>query len=282
MAGRIRTPRNFVLEERLERYEHALEVRPQLYAGRWAAACAPVGCEPFSAVHLDLGCGKAAYILECARRRPRELFVGMDAEPVCIAYAGQYIEESGLRNLVAVPGSAQDILRVFAPGELASISLNFSTPHPKARHAEKRLVHVDRLLEYRRVLAPGGSLLLRTDSEPFWLYARTQLDGAGYRTLWSSRDVRAEHPGIPGTEYERRLAAQGARTYGICASPGPEPAADQVGRARAAEQSLAAYLPDDLDSLGYIPYGMEETVRNFRTYRMKRGRAGARGTGATP
>ena len=275
MAGRIRTPRNFVLEERLERFEHAIEVRPELYAGRWAKACAPAGGAPFRAVNLDVGCGKAAYILACARRRPNELFIGVDSEPVCIAYAGQYIEESGLANVVAVPAGAKDLPRMFTAGELASMTLNFSTPYPTARHAGMRLTHVDRLIEYRPLLAPGGTVTFRTDSEPFWLYSLTQFEGAGYRVSWTSRDVRAEHPEIETTEYEQRLTAQGAVTYGICAEPCPgEPDPESVERARAFEQSLAAYLPYDLDRLGYVPRGMEEAVRNFRNYRARR--AGAR------
>ena len=30
------------------------------------------------------------------------------------------------------------------------------------------------------------------------------------------------------------------------------------------EQSLACYLPDNLDELTYVPLGMEEAVENFR------------------
>ena len=33
---------------------------------------------------------------------------------------------------------------------------------------------------------------------------------------------------------------------------------------RAQEQSLACYLPENLDALTYVPLGMEEAVENFR------------------
>lgn len=33
---------------------------------------------------------------------------------------------------------------------------------------------------------------------------------------------------------------------------------------RAQEQSLACYLPENLDELTYVPLGMEEAVENFR------------------
>ena len=85
-----RLPKHFVLEERLERYRDYIEPDPYTWAGRWAAACAPVGSEPFREVRLDLGCGKGSFTVEAARREPDVLFVGMDSEPVCIAYAAQH------------------------------------------------------------------------------------------------------------------------------------------------------------------------------------------------
>ena len=54
-AVHVRTPKNFVLEERLERYADAIETNPEAYAGDWRKACAPAGSQPFEHLHLDLG-----------------------------------------------------------------------------------------------------------------------------------------------------------------------------------------------------------------------------------
>lgn len=280
----IRTPKNFVLEERLERYGAVIEQEPERYRGRWAHACWPLGApgasapaadaerpRAFRSVHLDLGCGKGSYLIACARRDPDALFIGMDTEPICIAYSAQYITEAGLANAVVLPRGAAAAGRVFAAGELAAITLNFPTPYPKSRHAERRLTHIDHLLRYRALLAPGGTVTLRTDSAPLFEYSVPQFEAAGYRLLWTSRDVRAEHPGFPETEYERRTVERGAAILGICATPGAAPREDRIRAGRAAEQSLVAYLPDDLDSLGYVPLGMEGAVTNLRN-RERKGR----------
>lgn len=306
----IRTPKNFVLEERLERYGAAIEQHPETYRGRWAEACWPLpagtdhatgngsGCaagtdadrretgdvahaaseraRAFSAVHLDLGCGKGAYLIERARREPGNLFVGMDTEPICVAYAAQYICEAGLPNALVLPRGADSLARVFAPGELAAITLNFPTPYPKRKFATRRLVHVDHLLSYRDLLAPDATVTLRTDSQPLRDYALAQFKAAGYRTLWTSDDTRAEHPEHPATEYERRLAAQGARVYGICAAPAAAPSPEQIERGRDAEQSLVAYLPHDLDAMGYVPLGMEGAVINLRNRARNASRSASR------
>lgn len=266
----IRTPKNFVLEERLERFSDAIEQRPEALRGRWAEACYPsIGGDGgrFGGVHLDLGCGKGSFLAASAAREPGELWVGMDLEPICIAYAAQRILEEGIPNAVVLGRGAASLPGVFAPGELSSISLNFPTPYPKRRHARRRLTTVERLLSYRGLLAPGGTLTLRTDSQPLRDYTLTQLAAAGWDVAWVSDDVRADHPEIPPTEYEERLTGSGARVRGVCATVGAEPGPGAVERGRAAEQSLMRYLPDDIDALGYVPLGMEAAVMNLRNRR---------------
>ena len=50
-AVHVRTPKNFVLEERLERYADAIETSPENYAGHWCEACTPAGGKPFGRLH---------------------------------------------------------------------------------------------------------------------------------------------------------------------------------------------------------------------------------------
>ena len=65
-------------------------------------------------------------------------------------------------------------------------------------------------------------------------------------------------------ETRRKLREMGATAYGICATPGAQPSDEQLAAGRAQEQSLACYLPENLDALTYVPLGMEEAVENFR------------------
>ena len=64
----------------------------------------------------------------------------------------------------------------------------------------------------------------------------------------------------------------GARVYGICAYLGKDPTPEQIATGRIQEQSLARYLPDNLESLDYVPLGMEEAVENFKN-RARKGKA---------
>ena len=139
---------------------------------------------------------------EAAAREPNVLFVAMDAEPLCVAYAAQHVMESGLSNVVVVPGKGSLVLRAFGANELSRIYLNFPTPYPRKKDANKRLVILERLLEYREVLALDGTVCLRTDSQPLRDFALTQFSLAGYDVVWTSDDERGDHPHEPTSEYE--------------------------------------------------------------------------------
>lgn len=270
-ALHARLPKNFVLEERLERYGSVIELRPESLRGRWVEACSPIGADPYREVRLDLGCGKGGFVVEAAEREPDVLFVAMDSEPICVAYAAQRVCESGLPNVVVVPGTGMRVREFFSPGELSVIHLNFPTPFPRRRDAHKRMACMERLMDFRDVLAESGEVRMRTDSQPLFDFMLTQVPLAGYELLWESRDARSERPDDPESEYERRLGAKGARVLALTATPGPVPEhAEQT-----AELSLAAYLPHDLESLqgmAYAPHGMEATVENLRNRAAREGR----------
>ena len=258
-----RLPKNFVLEERLERYAAAIELKPTRYAGCWAHACHPLDTDPsasYEHVHVDLGCGKGAYVVHEAAVHPQTLYVAIDGEPICVAYTAQHAMEAGLRNVVVVPALGSQVAEIFGPGEVDSITLNFPTPFPRKKDAAKRLTIVDRLADYRRVLAPGGTVLLKTDSYPLWRFSQIQFELAGYDVSWISGDAHAERPDEVLTEYEQRLTAQGATVYAVLATPGDRP----VRLEQPSSLSLIDYLPDDLESLDYVPHGMQGSVINLR------------------
>lgn len=273
-ALHARLPKNFVLEERLERYADSIEASPERWAGQWAEACHPLDAArdrtSFDEVRLDMGCGKGAFTVEAAAAEKSVLFVGIDFEPICIAYAAQKAEESGLDNVLFSPGVADKVTTYFAEGEVSRIYLNFPTPFPRKKEAAQRLTHLDNLMRYREILAPGATVLLKTDSYPLWGFSRTQFELAGYDIVWESDDARAERPDDPVSWYEERLSAQGATVYAIEATPAREPrrAADGTIE-QTASLSLIDYLPEDLSTMTYVPHGMQGTVTNLRNLERK-------------
>lgn len=264
----MRSPKGFVLEEALERYADAIETRPQNWAGRWARACHDFsgdGEGSFGRVWLDLGCGKGNWISQAAPVYPDTLFIGVDAEPMCVARTAQAISEGGIRNAVVIPGLASDVHSFFGAGELSGISMNFPTPFPRKKDAPLRIVHMDRLAEFRRILAPEGRIELRTDSLPLRDFALEQMMWAGFEAVWSSDDARRDRPGDPVTEYERKLTGKGARIYAVTMVAGEQPERLE----QRSSLSLMDYLPKDLSSMEYVPHGMDAAVENLKNRRRR-------------
>ena len=267
-SARSRVGKDFNLEERMAACAAAIESDPAAWKGQWrfwACAGEERRAEPYRKVVLDLGCGKGEYTVACAKQNPDVLFVGLDIEPICVMRAAEAALGEGVRNAVFVYGDDPDLTELFA-AELDAILMNFPTPFPKKKKAPYRLTYVDRLMTYRKLLAPGAPVRLRTDSQPLRDFSLTQVELAGYELLWNSDDVRSLFAEEPWSAYEHKLVAQGATVYGFQAVPGPAPEAIE----QTAPLSLVSYLPEDIESLGYVPHGMQGCVANMRGRRANR------------
>ncbi|MHB8875219.1 MAG: class I SAM-dependent methyltransferase [Myxococcaceae bacterium] len=100
---------------------------------------------------LEVGCGTAELTLALARRFPSAEVVGLDVDPEVLAIAQKKLEPEGGRAQV-VPGRAEALPFPDAHFDLVASSLmlhHLSTPEKEQA-----------LREWRRVLAPGGTLLL--------------------------------------------------------------------------------------------------------------------------
>lgn len=268
----MRTPRSrlskgFSLEKRLVACDQALELYPGIWRGKWNKW--GYG-KPYKHLILDLGCGKGEYTVACAKLYPQTLFIGLDTEVICAIRGAECALAQHVPNAVFVCANDPDLTDLFAPDELNGILLNFPTPYPKKKKAPLRLTYLDRLLTYRKILAPDAILRLRTDSFPLRDFSLTQLELAGYKLTWQSDEVRKLFPDEPLSAYEKKLTAKGNPVYGFEATLGPLPEHIE----QTAPLSLVSYLPENIEDLEYIPHGMQGCVANMRGRRANRRKKG--------
>lgn len=251
---RAHKPKN--IDQKLERCSSHITEDPFSLRGHWAESRGMPGAE----VRLDIGCGKGSFLKDTALAEPDALFVGLDVEDVCILMSARHAKEAGANNAVFFLGRAEELQRIFAPGELSTIYLNFCTPMPPAKCADRRLTYAERLVEYRSLLCDGGRVLMKTDSRPFFDWSMGQFELAGYRIEWQTDD--AHRDGLAGalTDVEAKLLSKGAKVSALEAVPEGDvpPVREQTG-----PMSLVDFLPDDLEHMDYVPYGMEDTVTNI-------------------
>lgn len=269
--ARQRKPTN--LDKTLERYAAPIVKDPEQHQGSWRQDFMPHARE----VRLDLGCGKGTFLEESAPLEPDVLFVGIDYSDTCIARCAEKAVEQHLPNVVLVIADASDIDKFFAPQELDRIYLNFNSPFPKKKQAWMRLSHIDRLAVYRTLVGETGLIEFRTDNVLYWQFSLEQFAIAQYRILRRTDDLAGEadweqgRPPVLKSEYFNRTTEKGAHVFALFAEPGAAP--DHMEQT--ARLSLSEYLPDDLDSLDYIPYGMESTVENIKARKANAARRAA-------
>ena len=88
---------------------------------------------PSAPLHLEIGCGKGAFICQLAQRNPDINFIAMEREPnvAVIAVERAMRAEPPLPNLRFLLDDAEKLPEMFEPEELERIYINFCDPWHK-------------------------------------------------------------------------------------------------------------------------------------------------------
>ncbi len=262
---RARKPKN--IDEKLIKYGDKIVSELYENKGSWAQNFGM----PSAPVKLDIGCGKGSFAIGTAQNEPQSLIIGIDTEPICVAMSARNACEANINNAMFAIADADELQDMFAPSELSAIYLNFSTPMPKKKCADRRLTYADRLLMYRSLLCEDGCIFMKTDSRPLFEWSLVQFELAGFKIEWQTDDAHADKLAGVTTDVEKKLQKLGAKVSALKAVPRNPPAiSPQTGRIeQTVSGSLVDFLPDDLESMTHIPYGMESTVENLINRRKK-------------
>ncbi len=128
-------------------------------------------------VYLEIGIGKGAFISECARRHPKNLYIGIELNKGVVALATKKIarfeDEIGQRldNLIVLDYNALELENIFASNQVDKIYLNFSDPWPKKKHEKRRLTSDVFLNVYRKILKKDGIIEFKTDNRGLFEYS---------------------------------------------------------------------------------------------------------------
>lgn len=163
-------------------------------------------------IHIEVGMGKGRFIHTMARAHMNINYIGIEKYSSVLFRAIQKMAAEELPNLKFIRMDAENITRVFAPGEVERIYLNFSDPWPKDRHAKRRLPSREFLARYSRILKPEGQLEFKTDNRELFDFAVGELEPAGWQADAITYDLHSDAALMEGnvmTEYEERFSAMG-------------------------------------------------------------------------
>src|SRR5437763_8070507 len=158
-------------------------------------------------LELEIGPGHGHFALDHAAGNPFLDLVCIETRRVDCELIRERARERGLANLIVLQGDAKLLLpRLFPPGSLAGLHVQFPDPWWKRRHHKRRLVDVDFALQARRLLAPGATVDFRTDVAAYAHEGERTWVQAGFERLPD------EPPEVLSTR-ERRYAVTGQPVF---------------------------------------------------------------------
>lgn len=163
-------------------------------------------------VFVEIGMGKGKFIHTMAKEHPDINYVGIEKYSSVLLRAIQKMEQEELPNLKFMRMDAENVDKVFGPGEVDRIYLNFSDPWPKDRHAKRRLPSREFLARYDRILKRDGRLEFKTDNRELFDFAVEELEPAGWKAEIITYDLHGDGKLMEGnvmTEYEEKFSAMG-------------------------------------------------------------------------
>lgn len=162
---------------------------------------------------LELACGKGDYALHLARRGPELNVVGVDIKGARIWKGACRALEEGLEHVRFLRIFIDHLDEYFDKGEVEEIWITFPDPYLKDKKESKRLTSPRFLELYRKVLAPGGVIHLKTDSLPLYEYTLETIRDQKCELLDRVDDIYKERPNDPiltnQTYYEKMHLKEG-------------------------------------------------------------------------
>lgn len=164
------------------------------------------------AITLELACGKGEYTIGLAQLYPERNFIGVDIKGARIYTGAKMAIETGLENVRFLRTQIDHLPQYFETGEVEHIWITFPDPHLRESRTRHRLTSPWFLSIYKQVLAPGGIIHLKTDSDVLYKYTLEVIDDLGLKKAASTPDVYSEAHSAEldiQTYYERRHRSEG-------------------------------------------------------------------------
>jgi tRNA (guanine-N7-)-methyltransferase len=175
----------------------------------WAAVFGSQG-----PLELEIGCGAGGFALGHAQAHPSIRLVAFEWRKKFAREVAFRAARRGITNLKVIEADAKaEIPRLFTPGSLAAIHLQFPDPWWKRAHFKRAVVQPDFTRLMFELLAPGGRFDLRTDVEDRARQMLATLEAAGFVNPLGAGVFHPYDPQEVASTRERRYLASGQPVY---------------------------------------------------------------------
>lgn len=173
-------------------------------------------------LELEIGPGRGGFALGHAEAHPAIDLVCIETRRSDCELIRARAARRGLRNLAVLQGDAKLLLpRLFPPGSLSALHVQFPDPWWKKRHNKRRMVDVELAAQMRLLLRRGGEVDFRTDVCGYAEAALATWEEAGFVNAKGPGRLWEEDPDVLSTR-EQRYARTGQPVYRArFVNPGP-------------------------------------------------------------
>jgi len=133
-------------------------------------------------VNVEIGCGKATFLLNEARSYPELNFLGLEQANKYHRHSIDRIGRWGLKNVRIIRADAASFLAErLNNASIACFHIYFPDPWPKRRHHKRRLFSHPNIEQMLRCLQPGGTIKIATDHSEYFEQIRQLIDAQHHR-----------------------------------------------------------------------------------------------------
>ncbi len=166
-------------------------------------------------VEVEIGVGKAGFLLRRAQARPELNFFGIEWANEFYRFAVDRMRRWGVRNVRIVRTDASYFIRAQCPrASLAALHVYHPDPWPKTRHHKRRLFQPAFVAAAVDCLAPGARWAVQTDHAEYFEIIRGLLRGRPEleEVPFEAPEYGAGCDGV-GTNFEIKYDREGRAIY---------------------------------------------------------------------
>ncbi|MBC8473039.1 MAG: tRNA (guanosine(46)-N7)-methyltransferase TrmB [Planctomycetes bacterium] len=169
-------------------------------------------------VHIEIGSGKGTFLINQARARPGDNFLGIEWARKYYRYAIDRIGRWGLTNVRIIRTDAAVFLADFiTDSSVECFHIYFPDPWPKKRHHKRRFISPANLEHLIRCLKTGGQLKIATDHEDYFQVIQELItdQDKGLEEIQFLPTAGADKGEWVGTNFERKYLKDQRSIYTI-------------------------------------------------------------------
>ena len=166
-----------------------------------------------SHLHLELGCGKGAFIVNMAKKNLDTFYLAIEKNVTCAGMTAKSLVEQEIKNVKLMYIDGEKVIDELNDESVKVLYLNFSDPWPKKRHEKRRLTYEGFINKYVRILEKGGEIRFKTDNDELYEFSKEGFKGSSLTIVSDIYDYDGSDIEDEKTEYEIKKREAGLKIH---------------------------------------------------------------------